>query len=69
MSRLGRAEITQGEFVDLDEALRRLDRVTPDDVQGLAREIASRPLSVSAVGAIEEGAFDRLGASLAGAAS
>jgi predicted Zn-dependent peptidase len=69
MSRLGRAEITQGEFVDLDEALRRLDRVTPDAVQGLAREIASRPLSVSAVGAIEEGAFDRLGASLAGAAS
>jgi predicted Zn-dependent peptidase len=66
MSRLGRAEITQGEFVDLDEALRRLDRVTPRDVQALAREIVARPLSISAVGAIPEGAFDRLGASLAG---
>ncbi|KQO06473.1 zinc protease [Agreia sp. Leaf244] len=69
MSRLGRAEITQGEFVDLDEALRRLDRVTPSDVQDLARDIASRPLSISAVGAISDGAFDRLEATLAGATS
>jgi predicted Zn-dependent peptidase len=69
MSRLGRAEITQGEFVDLDEALRRLDRVTPHDVQALAREIVARPLSISAVGAIPDSAFDSIGASLAGAAS
>lgn len=69
MSRLGRAEITQGEFVDLDEALRRLDRVTPEDVQDLARDIAARPMSISAVGAIAENAFDRLGASLAGVSS
>ena len=58
MSRLGRAEITQGEFVDLDEALRRLDRVTTTDVQDLARIISERPLSIAAVGAIEDGAFD-----------
>jgi predicted Zn-dependent peptidase len=69
MSRLGRAEITQGEFVDLDEALRRLDRVTPSDVQALAREIVARPISISAVGAIPESAFDRLGTLLAGAVS
>lgn len=69
MSRLGRAEITQGEFVDLDEALRRLDRVTPGHVQDLAREIASRPLSISAVGAIADGTFDGLEAALAGTAS
>jgi predicted Zn-dependent peptidase len=69
MSRLGRAEITQGEFVDLDEALRRLDRVTPSDVQNLARDIASRPISISAVGAISENAFDGLGSILEGAAS
>lgn len=68
MSRLGRAEITQGEFVDLDEALRKLDQVTTDDVRDLARIIAGRPLSISAVGAIGEGAFDSLGAlSVAGA--
>jgi predicted Zn-dependent peptidase len=61
MSRLGRSEITQGEFVDLDEALRRLDQVTPSDVQQLARILADRPLSIAAVGAIAEDAFDRIG--------
>ncbi len=54
MSRLGRAEITLGEFVDLDEALRRLDRVTSDDVVALAAELASRPLSIAVVGTAEE---------------
>jgi predicted Zn-dependent peptidase len=60
MSRLGRAEITQGEFVDLDEALRRLDRVTTGDVHDLARILVDRPLSISAVGAIADDAFDSL---------
>ena len=47
MSRLGRAEITLGEFVDLDEALRRLEKVTTDDVIALAQDLASRPLSIA----------------------
>ena len=54
MSRLGRSEITLGEFADLDEALRRLSRVTTDDVRELAAELVSRPLSVAAVGTIDE---------------
>ena len=58
MSRLGRSEITLGEFVDLDEALRRLALVTADDVQQLAVEMASRPFSVAAVGALDESVFD-----------
>ncbi|RFA11856.1 peptidase M16 [Subtercola boreus] len=58
MSRLGRSEITTGEFADLDEGLRRLDAVTLDDVQQLAAELRSRPLSIAAVGALEAGAFD-----------
>lgn len=33
MSRLGRAELTFGEFVDLDESLRRLSRVSAEDVR------------------------------------
>jgi predicted Zn-dependent peptidase len=57
MSRLGRSELTTGEFSDLDEALRRLDEVTPDDVRELARELASRPLSLAAVGAVDESTF------------
>ncbi|MEF2975810.1 M16 family metallopeptidase [Subtercola sp. YIM 133946] len=68
MSRLGRSELTTGEFADLDEALRRLDEVTPADVQRLAQEIAARPLSIAAVGALDEHAFDAVAAFDAAAA-
>ncbi len=55
MSRLGRSEITLGEFADLDESLRRLELVTTDDVADLAADLVSRPLSVAVVGnAVEE---------------
>jgi predicted Zn-dependent peptidase len=57
MTRLGRSEITQGEFVDLDEALRRLYAVTADDVRELAQMLAARPVSISAVGAVSADAF------------
>jgi len=60
MSRLGRSEITLGEYADLDESLRRLALVTPDDVRGLAVELASRPLSIAAVGTVEASVFDGL---------
>jgi predicted Zn-dependent peptidase len=60
MSRLGRSEITLGEFADLDEALRRLAEVTADDVQALAAELVAGPLSISAVGALAPEAFAAL---------
>jgi len=60
MSRLGRSEITLGEYADLDESLRRLALVTPQDVRELAIELASRPLSIAAVGTIEASVFDGL---------
>jgi predicted Zn-dependent peptidase len=60
MSRLGRSEITLGEFSDLDEALRQLALVTADDVQQLAAEMASGPISVVAVGAVDDDAFDHV---------
>jgi len=60
MSRLGRSEITMGEFVDLDEALRRLELVTADDIRELAEELVSRPLSIAAVGTVDEAAFEGL---------
>ena len=60
MSRLGRSEITLGEFADLDEALRRLERVSARDVQELAQELEARPLSIAAVGTIDEAAFEGL---------
>lgn len=57
MSRLGRSEITLGEFVDLDEALTRLERVTIGDVAELALDLVARPLSIAAVGSTDEDVF------------
>ena len=57
MSRLGRAEITLGEFIDLDEALRRLALVTATDVRQLAADLVGGPLSIATVGALESDAF------------
>jgi predicted Zn-dependent peptidase len=57
MSRLGRAELTLGEFVDLDESVRRLNEVSADDVRLLAAEIAAGPVSIAAVGPIADDAF------------
>lgn len=60
MSRLGRAELTLGQFADLDENLRRLAGVTPADVRSLAADLASRPVSVAAVGAVDDDDFTGL---------
>jgi len=58
MNRLGRSELTFGEFSDLDETLRRLDGVTTAQVRELAEELVARPLSVAAVGALKKSTFD-----------
>ena len=60
MTRLGRSELTFGEFSDLDETLRRLDGVTTGQVRELAEELVARPLSVAAVGALKKSTFDGL---------
>jgi predicted Zn-dependent peptidase len=60
MSRLGRAELTLGEFVDLDETLRRLALVTAEGVRELAADLAARPLSIAAVGTLSESALESL---------
>lgn len=57
MSRLGRSEITLGEFVDLDEALRRISLVTAEGIRELAEDLVSRPLSIAAVGTVDEKVF------------
>jgi len=57
MTRLGRSELTLGEFADLDETLRRLAAVTVGDVRDLAAELASRPLSLAVVGAVDHRAL------------
>lgn len=60
MSRLGRSELTLGEFIDLDTSIARISAVTADDIQDLARELSSRPLSIAAVGAVTDEMFSGL---------
>ena len=58
MMRLGRSELSTGEFVDRDEGLLRLSRVDLGDVQTLAQELLSTPLSAVVVGAVKDGIVD-----------
>ncbi|TQO18951.1 putative Zn-dependent peptidase [Rhodoglobus vestalii] len=60
MSRLGRSELTLGEFVDLDASIARISAVTADGIQELARELSARPLSIAAVGAVTQEMFSGL---------
>jgi predicted Zn-dependent peptidase len=53
MSRLGKAELVYGEFIDLDEALRRVRAVTAEQVRALAADLLARPRSLTVVGPFE----------------
>jgi predicted Zn-dependent peptidase len=57
MSRLSGTELSTGEFVDLDEALRRYRAVGIEDVRQLAADLISRELSLVAVGDLTEDTF------------
>ncbi len=50
MGRLARAELGTGEFYTLDASLQRFEAVTPEDIQGVAEMLISRPHTVVAVG-------------------
>ena len=54
MSRLGKAELVHGEYVGLDESLRRLRAVTADDVRALAADLVARPRAMAVVGPFAE---------------
>lgn len=58
MMRLGRSELTTGEYVDRDEGLARLATVDIADVQSLAGDLVGAPLSAVVVGAVDEGIVD-----------
>ncbi|MEV6931307.1 pitrilysin family protein [Dactylosporangium sp. NPDC051485] len=57
MSRLGKGELLYDELLSVDEILRRVDEVTPDQVQRVAKELLSRPMSLAVIGDFEDGAF------------
>lgn len=59
MIRLGRNEFTLGRHIDAEEVERRIDAVTPDEVQQLARELlAEENLGLSIIGPVDESDID-----------
>lgn len=61
MSRLGKAELVYGEFVTLDESLRRIRAVTAEQVRELAAELFARPRSLTVVGPFDDDPVTSLG--------
>lgn len=54
MSRLGKAELVQGEYLGVDDALGRIRSVTAEQVRELAADLAARPRSLAVVGPFED---------------
>ena len=57
MSRLAKSELLYGDLMTVDELLGRVDRVTLDEVNELAAELLSRPLSLAVLGPFDPSAF------------
>ncbi len=54
MSRIGKADLLQGEVVGLDEAVARVDAVTLDDVQELAQHMLTADPALAVVGPFDD---------------
>jgi predicted Zn-dependent peptidase len=57
MSRLAKSELLYADLMTVDELLERVDRVTLDEVNDLAAELLSGPLSLAVVGPFDASAF------------
>jgi len=60
MSRLGKSELSFGEYLSVREVLGRLDAVTEDDVRGVAADLLARETCLAVVGPYREADLDRL---------
>ncbi|NBR61062.1 MAG: insulinase family protein, partial [Actinobacteria bacterium] len=58
MSRLSSAELSDGEFNDLDEVFKRYEAVSLEDVQQVAKAMFEFEHSFVAVGELQENVFD-----------
>ncbi|OJF09925.1 M16 family metallopeptidase [Couchioplanes caeruleus] len=57
MSRLAKSELLYGDMMGVDELLARVDAVRLDEVNALAAELLTRPMSLAVVGPFDDGAF------------
>jgi predicted Zn-dependent peptidase len=63
MSRIGKADLLQGEVVGLDEAVARVNAVTLDDVHQLAQQLLTSDPALAVVGPFDDA--DRFSAAVA----
>jgi predicted Zn-dependent peptidase len=57
MSRLAKSELLYGDLIGVDELLAQVDAVTLDEVNIVAGELLSQPMSLAVVGPFDESAF------------
>ena len=60
MSRLGKSELSYGEYLSVREVLGRLDAVEEDQVRAVAAELFTRDMCLAVVGPYRESDLDRL---------
>ncbi|MGY1636330.1 M16 family metallopeptidase [Geodermatophilus sp. SYSU D00742] len=60
MSRLGKSELSYGEYLPVQEVLARLDGVSEDDVRSVAADLLARETCLAVVGPYRESELDRL---------
>ena len=60
MSRLAKSELLYGDLMGVDELLARVDAVTLDEVNALAADLLTKPMSLAVVGPFDETAFPPL---------
>ncbi|MEI4272702.1 pitrilysin family protein [Klenkia sp. LSe6-5] len=62
MSRLGKSELSYGEYLPVRTVLARLGAVRPDDVRAVAADLLGRPTALAVVGPYREADLARLSA-------
>ncbi|MFI6349927.1 M16 family metallopeptidase [Streptomyces sp. NPDC050560] len=65
MNRIGKSELCWGEQMSVDEMLRRISAVTPDDVREVARDILGKRPSLSVIGPLKDKHAARLAEAVA----
>jgi hypothetical protein len=60
MSRLGKSELTYGEYLPVREVLARLDAVDEDQVRAVGADLLTRETCLAVVGPYRESDLDRL---------
>jgi predicted Zn-dependent peptidase len=60
MNRIGKSELCWGEQLSVDEMLRRIAAVTPDDVRDVARDVLGHRPSLSVIGPLKDKQAARL---------